>query len=246
MLLACVLALPTRALADDPKAEAKQHVDRATELHTDGKLAESLAELKTAYALDPQPQLLFAMGQVHVQLGECAQAISYYERFLSTKPAAAIADVTNEAIDACKTNPPPAIDQPKPEPVTPPQPSDPRPAAAPPIHLAATRTTTEPWYSDRVGVGLVAGGVVSGVVGILLWHSARGDRDVADTTGNYETFASLLDSAHTKQTESIVFGIASAVLVTVGGVHLVLHRGAHDVVVVPAAGGGAITWTGRF
>ncbi len=243
MFVAAVLALATRAHADDRKPTAQGHIDRASALHKEGKLDDALAELTAAYAIEPRPQLLFAMGQIHVGLGQCAQAITYYERFLATRPAPEVAAVTSEAIEVCKTNPPPPIAEPPPPP--PPAPSAPSvatplPAPAPPRARAA------PWYSDRVGDALLAGGLVSGVVGLVFWRSAVSDRDAADSIDNYERFGALIDSAHSKQTKSIVFGIAAAVLVTAGGVHIVLHRRATDVVVAPTPGGGAVTWMGRF
>lgn len=138
--LLLVLVLAARADAD-PKAEAKQHIKKAMAFHGEGKLAESLDELTLAYALDPQPDVLYAIGQVHIQLGDCMQAISFYERFLASKPppkknAAAAA---REAIRVCKTNPPkppePKVEtkpeakpeEPKPEPEVEPKPEEPNP-----------------------------------------------------------------------------------------------------------------------
>jgi hypothetical protein len=248
VIAAWIVALHARAMADDSKAEAKQHVDRATQFHNDGKLAASLDELKTAYALDPQPQLLFAMGQIHVQLGECPQAIVYYERFLATKPSADAATVTREAIETCKTNPPPAIQtrQAPAEPVA--APATPAAPIAAPVAVQATTTPRAPWYKDYVGDGLVAGGVVAGVVGIVLYRSALSVRDDADHATDYQTFSSLVDRAHSRQTTALVVGIGGAALVVAGAVHLVLHRGQHEVSVVAgtAGTGASVVWSGRF
>jgi len=248
LLAGCILALPTVARGDDSKAEAKHHVDRATALHKDGKLAESLDELKTAYALDPQPPLLFAMGQIHVQLGECPQAIVYYERYLATKPPDDTAQVTREAIDTCKTNPPPAI-QTRAAPAEPAAPAPPPPApvrAAPPP--PPPRVDTGPWYSDYVGDGLVAGGAVAGVVGIVLYRSALSARDDADRAADYQTFSSDIDRANSRRTTAVVFGIGAAALVTAGAVHLVLHHRAPEVTVAanPGAKGATLVWSRRF
>jgi type IV secretory pathway VirB10-like protein len=107
LVLPLALALATTANAS-PKSEAKQHIKKAMKLHGDGKLREALDELTLGYALDPQADVLYAIGQVHVQLGDCAQAISFYERFLSSKPApkANAQAAAREAIKVCKTNPP--------------------------------------------------------------------------------------------------------------------------------------------
>jgi len=242
-----VVAMPIHASADS-KSEAKAHVDRATELHKAGKFAQALDELKTAYALDPRPNLLFAMGQLHVSLGLCPQAITYYERYLSTKPDAETANIAREAIDACKTNPP-AVETPAPsEPSAPPAPAA---AASPPpqpkpVPAAPVPQSMRPWYSDYVGDGLVAAGLVSGVVGIVFYRSAMSTRDRADAATSYDAYGDLIDQAHSKRTISIVLAGAGAALVAGGAFHFLLSERAPDVQVVPARGGGAVTWTSRF
>src|SRR5262249_30834284 len=110
VMTALTIAAPSQRASADSKAEAKQHVDRATELHEQGKFAQALDELKTAFSLDPKPELLYAMGQIHVSLGQCPQAITYYQRSLASKPAPSTANAAIEAIEACKTNPPPPAD----------------------------------------------------------------------------------------------------------------------------------------
>src|SRR5687768_4618865 len=99
--LLLLLLIPTSALAD-PKAQAKDHIEKATTFHGEGKFKEALEQLTLAYALDPKPELLYAIGQVHVQLGNCTQAISFYERFLQSKPTAGPAAAAKEAIQTCK------------------------------------------------------------------------------------------------------------------------------------------------
>lgn len=108
LVLICVLAaLPRPALAD-PKADSKEHFDRASAAHKEGRFAEALTELMTAYALDPRPELLYAIGQIHVKLGQCPQAITFYERFIASHPKPEHASRAAKAIEVCKTNPPPA------------------------------------------------------------------------------------------------------------------------------------------
>src|SRR5439155_21886635 len=59
-------------------------------------------ELKTAYLLDPRPEILYAIGQAHSRLGQCEEAKVFYERFLATRPEADIATATRDAMAACK------------------------------------------------------------------------------------------------------------------------------------------------
>jgi tetratricopeptide (TPR) repeat protein len=241
LLIALVLAAPLTARADDPKLEAKRHVDHATELHKAGKYTEALDELKTAFALDPQPQLLYAMGQLLVSLGRCEEAINYYQRFVDTKPSADLTQVANEAIDVCKTNPPPAVVEATPEPAPPPPPPKAVPPPAPPAPSAAPESA--PWYRDYTADGLIGAGIVSGAVGAFLYSSALSDRDKADSAATYQAYKTLDDSAHTKRTEAVVLGALGVGLIAGGTLHLVV---VDRVQVAPAAGGATVSVAGRF
>ena len=64
-ILACIEAT---AFAD-AKAEAKDHLKRAGIAHKEKRYDEALTELKISYTLDPQPALLYAIGQVYVARG---------------------------------------------------------------------------------------------------------------------------------------------------------------------------------
>ena len=226
-------SLPASA---DPKTEARVHVDKATELHKANKFAEALEELKTAYALDPQPQLLFAMGQLHVALGRCPDAIPFYERYLASHPDADAENATREAIDTCKHEPPPAVIVP----VAPPQPP---PEARPVQQQAPPQPEARPWYGDKLADGLVIGGVVSGIIGLVMYRNATAALDDADHAPDYTAYGNLVDDAHRDRTYAIVFGVAGAALVAAGTVHYMWTR---EVTVAPVAGGATVSVAGRF
>lgn len=87
-----------------PKQEAKKHVDKAMKAHAEGKFDVALTELRAAYKLDPQPDLLYAMGQVYSKLGRCTDATGAFEKFRKAKKKdPTIGKVVDEAIAACKT-----------------------------------------------------------------------------------------------------------------------------------------------
>ena len=242
------------ASADDPKTVARQHVDRATALHKEGQFAEALSELQTAYALDPQPQLLFAMGQLHVRLGQCTQAITFYERFLASRPAPGPAGIATEAIEACKTEPPPAEPPAQPASVADHLPAPALDVTLPPAPVAPAVTTIAPpreraWYTDHVADALVVGGLASGVAAVVMYRGALTDRDRADTATSYEVYAEQIDRAHTQRTYAVVLGAAGVALITAGGLHYLLSdRGHsdHGVQIAPGRGGGVVSWSGRF
>jgi tetratricopeptide (TPR) repeat protein len=245
-----ILMAPPQLASANPKAEAKQHVDRAAKLHEQGKFSEALDELKTAFSLHPKSELLYAMGQLHVLLGQCPQAITYYRRYLATKPAADTANAAHEAIEVCRTNPPPA-----PAPTGGNQPAGDAPPVIdrPPPAASSAPLSPEPevaseraWYGDYIADALVVGGAAAGVVGIFQYRSAVQDRDRADTATNFQSYVDLVDRAHSQRTTGIVFGAAGAALVVAGGLHYMLtdRPARHAVSIGPSRGGGMVTFTG--
>jgi tetratricopeptide (TPR) repeat protein len=240
--LAALAAVPGVAHAD-AKAEAQTRMEHATELYQQGKFAEALSELTIAYTLDPRPEMLYAIGQMHVQLGHCPEAILFYERFLSTKPDAVPAAAATEAIETCKSKPDAvASGKSGAEPAQPQPPIASKQPAPPPEQPPR-------WYADRVGAGLLGGGVVLGGVGLAIYVAARSDISKSETAPDYQTHADLIDSAHTKRTIAAVFGVAGAGLAGAAVVRYVLRRraDAHATVgVAPVPGGGLVTWSGRL
>jgi tetratricopeptide (TPR) repeat protein len=252
VMLVVALAPASRAHAD-AKREAKEHVARATELHKEGAFEKALDELKTAYALDPQPQLLFAMGQLHVRLGRCPEAITYYERFLATRPPRAQARLASEAIQTCKTAPPPVEQPAEPAPVTvAPQPPPPPPepavepvAAVPPVAPPPERRA---WYQDYVADGLFVGGIAAGVAAVVVYRTAVNMRDEADAIADYAAYVDQIDAAKSRRNLAIGLGVGGAALFAAGAIHLVVWRGHQDggVQVAPKEGGGVVSWGGRW
>src|SRR5262245_470128 len=231
LLVIALVALPVVAVAG-PKDEAKKHVSKATEAHQAGNYDVALTELQAAYALDPQPDLLYAIGQVDVKLGKCDDAIASYEKFLATNPPADAANSAKEAIETCKAQAPP----PPPEPTPPPQPAPPPPPPPAP----------EGSSFDKIGAACVGAGVVSLVVGVVMYSSAVSTLDDAEKATTYDKHKELVDSAHTKRNVGVVFGVAGLALAGFGAWHYVNHRSERAVAVVPTAGGGVVTWMGRF
>ena len=258
-LLLLLALVPTTALAD-AKSQAKAHIDKATAFHGEGKFKEALEQLTLAYALDPKPELLYAIGQVHVQLGNCDQAISFYERFLGSKPAAGPAAAAKEAIATCKNTPPPEVkpdpepvqQKPDPEPMPQPEPQ-PEPIRQPPPPEKPTTVEGKPFYKDILGDALVGGGIVAGVLGIVFYTQMNAkyddseDRSKADTVDEYND---LRDQAKSKGNLALGFGIGGVVLVGAGVARWVLRdngeRKSTTASVTPTSGGGLITVMGRF
>jgi len=258
--LAALLVTVPLVASGGPKQDARARIARATKAHEAGKFDVALVELEAAYKLDPQPELLFAIAQVYVKLDKCGEAITYYERFLSiTKDPDARAVVT-QAIETCKAQlPPPAPTPPEPRPPEPPP--EPKPVAPPPaieprpapFAAGPSRSVREsggtPWYKDKLGDTLVIGGVTAVVVGVVMYRGAVSDLDAAEGSQSLTRYDELVDSAHSKRTFSVALLGGGAALVGAGVVrYLVRDRGTAStgVGMVPAQGGGLVTWMGRF
>jgi len=240
--LALLVLAPAAALADSG-SEANAHVAKATKAHKEGRYEEARAELEAAYALAPKPELLYALGQIHVKLGNCQTATAHFQRFVATQSDPQIAKVVDQAIATCKPAPPAAAPD----------------AAAPQLPPAASTTEPGPaaqresaWYQDKLGDSLVLGGVAMAVVGLVEYRSALSDLDAAGdhtSTTTLDRYHELVGDAHDKRTASIVLAGAGSLLIAGGIVRYVLHdRGTESrgIGVAPAASGGVITYGGRF
>lgn len=217
----------------NPADDARAHVARATQAHKEGRFDDARVELEAAYALTPKPELLYALGQVHAKLGRCGDATTYFRRFAATQSDPQVAQVIDQAIAACKSAAPAAA------PASPPAPA-PAPAAPP---------EGERWYHDKLGDALVLAGATATIVGLVEYRSAVSDLDAAESATTVTRYRELVGEAHDKRTTALVLTGVGGLLIAGGIVHYVLHdRGAEarGVAVVPAPGGGLITYEGRF
>ncbi len=225
------------------RVQAKQHTTRAVKLYNQRKYDAALDELHKAADLDPSPELLYAIGQVHTKLGHCVDAITYYQRYLDSHPGQVPTLVTTRAIKDCEAKlPPPPPPPPKLAPAAPPKDPD------PPAKQASVLAAGPRWYDDKLADGLVAGGVVSSVIGLLCYRAALGDLDHADTSTTLPDHAMHVDNAQTMRGYALVFGGLGVGLATAGVVRYELHRGRakHEVAVVPTAGGAMISVSGSL
>ena len=87
-LVACSLALTISGIgltarAQDARAEARVHFQRAVELYDEGRLVEALSEFEEAYRISPAPTLLYNLAQIHADLGHAVEAADAYQRLLA-------------------------------------------------------------------------------------------------------------------------------------------------------------------
>jgi tetratricopeptide (TPR) repeat protein len=232
VVLAALLVFPLAAHAGPKEqAEAQVHIQKATEAHQAGTFDVALAELEAAYALDPQPDLLYAIGQVHVKLNNCPVAITYYEKFLATGPGPEPTTAANEAIDSCRAQL--AAQPPEPEPQPPPPPPPPPPQGK---------------KFDVIGTTLVGVGVVSTIVGVVMYSGAINKLDDAEHAPTYDESEQLIDDAQSKRTLAVIFSVAGVAAIGIGAWHYLHFRKTEkpSVAVTPTTTGGMVTWQGSF
>jgi tetratricopeptide (TPR) repeat protein len=261
------IALASLALAGaahaDPKKDAQQHVAASAKFFGDGKYSDALDELLTANTIDPQPGLLYAIGQVYVKLDQCDHAITYYKKFLDTNPEPKPTQAAQEAIAVCEKTiasqpkpqkpPEPPTPTPTPTPTPPPTPApapSPAPIVAPAPETPAPATSSRAWYSDPILDSLAIGGIAGVAIGGIFYSKAHSDYDSAEHATDYAKHHSLVDSGNSAQTISIVAGAAGGVLLA-GAVirYVVFDRGsepASTVSIAPTRNGAAISWSARW
>jgi tetratricopeptide (TPR) repeat protein len=274
--IALALALVAGTAVAGPKQQqAKKHIDKATKLHKEGKFADALVELNAAYKLDPKPDLLFAIGQVHAKMGDCTDATEYFQKFGKAKHDKQVDQVVDEAIKSCKpaddplahvdtTPPPPPATEPPPASMTePPPPAHEEPPPPPPVAPAPPPSiVTEPppaparslpaphhFYQDKLGDALVVVGVGAMIGAFVEYHSATSDLDAAESSGSISAYDSKVDSAHSARTISVVLGIGGVVLAGGGVAHMMLAGHASEqpaISAAPTRGGAFVTWSGGF
>jgi tetratricopeptide (TPR) repeat protein len=97
--------IPSHALAQQKslRDRAKVHVGNGQALQEAKQYPEALSEYQQAYDLVPHPELLFNMGQVNRLMGEHAEAVRLYEKYLALEPNGRAADQAKQFIEESRT-----------------------------------------------------------------------------------------------------------------------------------------------
>ena len=139
LLLALFLCSGLPARAADPRTEsARAHSQEGDAYYKLEKYKNAISEYEQAYLAKPDPSFLYNIAQCHRLMGERAEAINFYRRFLRDAPNApnrAIAEKHIRDLEEAGANgAPPAAGRPAtaPPPVEPLAPPAPPPAASTP------------------------------------------------------------------------------------------------------------------
>jgi hypothetical protein len=232
MTLRTALALCTcsaLAYADDAKpapptlnAAAQEHDDAALAAYKDKDYASAAREFEAAYRADPVPSLLYGWAQSDRLGGHCDLALPLYRKYLYADVSAASLEAARANIKQCEAQ--------TPEPPLP----EPAPVSAP-----------SPWYADRAGDALVAGGAVGLTIGIVYLVKSGNTADAAMKAPNLSGYDSMLSDATTERRvgyTALGFGIALAA----AGTYLFVRHGSEQRAAIVATDGHSIFLGARF
>lgn len=154
---------PARSAEPPPETPA-QRAGRHFEAQEWDQAVEALID---AYAIDPDPDYLYARAQAERMRGNCRVALGLYHRYLDTQPSPAQVTDTEVNIRRCEEElwTQQAAAAPDPVPAPPRETSDPVVEAAAPV----ARDQPRPWHRDPAGGVLLATSIVALSSGATVW-----------------------------------------------------------------------------
>ena len=234
VMVVAVSVLPRYAAAgpDGARAHALALFADSDKAYKAGDFERAAALLEQAYALAPEPVLLFNLGRA-LEHTDKQKAIDAYQRYLDSGPAiddrAAIEErIASLQMSLAPPPPPPEVHDPAPPPAEVPQPALRR------------------WPLITLGAGAAT------IVTAALFGKAARDRhdDAVAAPGQVDAQA-FQDSAHTDATMSNVLFVAGTTALAVGATYLVLDlrrpttHASTNVVVRVGPGSVAVGWSWR-
>lgn len=226
-MIAALAGTGASAAIAQPATDPTILEDRAYQDFTAGRLDEALRGYQDVYAIAPRPDLLFAIGNLQQQLGQCERAIETLEAYLASG-ATAGADKARTLIDGCRATVPVA----EPVMVAPiVEPARPRPQRG-----AGRRRVA--YIAGGVGLVAVGGTIAAELAGRdhLDHYRAGGVEDEFESANRYHYLAQGLG----------VVGGACLVTATYLWITGRPDDDAAPVAVAPARGGAVVTWSGGF
>lgn len=213
-----ITALLVSARADADTVD--EYLAKVRALYDKGDFVHARDELLAAYQLDARPELLFALGQVELNIGRFEKAIDYYERFIASEPGAEQTALAQQAIGAAR-----ARLAEKPPVVAPPR---------PPPHRA--------WDIEDTGIAALGGTTVLVGAGLFVYgHRLAGDR-----SGTLSEYDDRLSQAMV--TQWIGAGCLAAGAIAIGGAVLRwrLHLVETEIQPIAAPNTAGVSWVGRW
>lgn len=248
-LVLAILAAPPRAHGDarTMRPDARAHYDRGLKLYARHQYDDAIAELRAGLAIDPQPEILYALGQAERRRGHCDRAVEYYQSCLALVKDPVAAAAVKVQIERCNVaqgdnNKEEAEQLPGPDPFAPgaPQPTEPTPAPAvppapalqapPPVQAPAPTTVASApphrarWQRDALGLSLLGVGVAAAATGGALFGVAESRLNAA--ADSYQAYSDAR-GASTLRAVGIGGLALGGVLATIGVVRLAIVGARH-------------------
>ena len=262
-ILVLSLLVAGAALAAPMKPEARAKLDGGLRHFSAKEWDAAIDDFRAGYAMDPQPDFLYAWGQAERLRGNCPEAVRLYSRYLASGVTAEQAKITADNLAKChaavgsETAPakPAVPDAAPPAPSPMPAPASPTPenaaAGAPPAASGVGGSLSRgsdksSWTSDTTGHILVGSGVVCLAAGTVLFLNSRSEANAAPGSATYAEYDDHIGAAKTRRTVAVVALGAGAALATAGMLHYLLVHPRAEVSAYVSPGGGGLAVAGRF
>ncbi|MEJ7598498.1 MAG: hypothetical protein WKG01_11360 [Kofleriaceae bacterium] len=235
VVLSAILLLPStssaqaadRSLSKPREAKAREHLVHGNSLYAVREFEKAVSEYKAGALAEAAPVFDYNLGQCYRLLGRYSDAIWHYDRFIRAgKPGEKllghvtnfIAQMKAELDKKAMTQPPveAAADGTAPSSKTGPQ----LPSRI--LVRSDELERDEPWYTDSFGWGLAGSGVVALGASGLLFLSAAGLQDEANSEASQQRQDELRDKASTRRLLGTVIGIGSVSLLATGIIKLAI------------------------
>jgi tetratricopeptide (TPR) repeat protein len=226
--------------------EAQAHLDAGLAAYAAEDFERAVTEFEAAYAIEPDPALLYAWAQAERRSGDCRRARELYHKYIDSQPGPEQIEAARTGLSLCPEPEP----EPKPEPDPDPDPGPEAGRAAPtaipkppPPVATAPRRERSPWYRDPIGDSLTIAGVAGIGVGVGYLVMARSSQRRADRAEFRDDFAAHLDDVTVRRR---IGGVALGVGATLVAAGIARYLLRDDGAVSVAAGAGAISIGGVF
>lgn len=235
LALVTALLVPVVAQAKKPEKSARAIAEEGLAHHQAGEYDEAIEDFERAFALAPDPALVFNIAVAYRKKGDCPHALEQYEKYLLLMPSLKAADreKVEERIDQMKT----CVEQERREA----QAREREKVAPPPPPPQGTAGTEAPRTSALPLVVGGSGALLAATGGALLFLSNSRFRDLEEDCSPF-CDPERYDGMETRTIVANVLLIGGAVAVATGGAlwYLQWRQPATDrgrAYVVPAPGG---------
>lgn len=215
-LAIAALLVASRASADT----VGDHLARVRQFYDQGDFVKARDELLAAYKLEPRPELLFALGQVELNIGHYEKAIDYYERFIASEPGPDQVALAQQAIGAARARRDEKL-----------------------VLLAPSRPPQHrEWDTENTGIVALGGTALLVGAGLFVYGYRLG----RDRSGTLSEYRDRLDQA--ELTQWIGVGCAAAGALAIGGAVLRWRLRLIDSEVRPIAAPhtAGVSWVSRW